>query len=435
MSSEKKSKKHYIYAHQVQCGIKIGYTSNYKKRLQQYQSSGETTNKIGVVEITDRKVDNKIINIMRDMLLNIPIPDQTSTEVYNITIDQTVKLLKYIECNPNVQESAIRRILEGKPLWETIKLTFDKFRQLYGSKYTQFAFQRPVDNNHVSKITKYIQNNIYKPIYHLQPITAVLNEHNKYEILDGNHRTHAILNLPDDEKLLNNTVEIYQSCIILTEDEKIELFRNINSCKPIAEIYISESYCTDLLHYLIKKFKKIYGEYCIVEEDTDNKLHEYVSISKLQEFCSETNIKQLLALKKIKGLDKNEIYEQLKLLNKKMYSTYAGIIGEDVFTEEVEYDITKNVQLFYYKYNNTPPKKFPSAELRRAIWNIRNNYENYKSGIKTKRKVMMRNLVEPFVLGLIKNATLYDCCIKMQDYMNYVIDKNLLAVGDSDDEQ
>jgi len=140
-------------------------------------------------------------------------------------------------------------------------------------------------------------------------------------------------------------------------------------------------------------------------------------------------------LKKIKGLDKNEIYEQLKLLNKKMYSTYAGIIGEDVFTEEVEYDITKNVQLFYYKYNNTPPKKFPSAELRRAIWNIRNNYENYKSGIKTKRKVMMRNLVEPFVLGLIKNATLYDCCIKMQDYMNYVIDKNLLAVGDSDDEQ
>jgi len=423
MSSEKKSKNHYIYAHQVQCGIKIGYTSNYKRRLQQYQSSGETTNKLCTVEITDRKVDNTIISIMRDMLLNIPIPDQSSTEVYNITVDQTIKLLKYIECNSNVQESAIRLILKDKPLWETIKLTFDKFRQLYGSKYVQFAFQRPVDNNHVNNIATYIQNNIYKPIYHLQPITAVLNEHNKYEILDGNHRTHAILNLPDDEKLLTNTVEIYQSCIVLTEDEKIEMFRNINSCKPIAEIYISDSYCIELYYFLIEKIKEDYGKNCVVEEEPNGKLHEYITTYKLREFCSETNIKQLLQLKHIKGLDKKEIYEVLQSLNSDIGGLFQELIGEHIFFYDDEYDITEDAVEFYKMYNRLS-SKFPINQFKQTVWTIRNNRNLHEKIMLKRRKNKLgrsgRSInVDPFVLGLIKNTTIYDCCVNMDEYVTY----------------
>lgn len=92
------------------------------------------------------------------MKLNIDIQDQNSTEVYNLTDLQACKLLEYIKNNNNIERSVVEYICKNRNSEEWISLSFRKFRDLYGTQYIPFKFQRPVDEKHVKTYL-----NIYEP--------------------------------------------------------------------------------------------------------------------------------------------------------------------------------------------------------------------------------------------------------------------------------
>ena len=87
----------FIYAHKVEKGVKIGWTTNYKKTMATYGRHGDELKEIKIVEVKSESIDQKLKKILYDLKLNVKINEQSTTEVYNLTEEQVTEILNYIK--------------------------------------------------------------------------------------------------------------------------------------------------------------------------------------------------------------------------------------------------------------------------------------------------------------------------------------------------
>lgn len=410
---------HVIYAHLVESGIKIGYTSNYKSRKASYSSHGDIIREIKVVPIPSKTTDDKLKKALYDLKLNVVIPNQSSTEVYNLDESTVIKLLTYIKNNKKLSIDTIKAICTNR-IWVTKVHTLREFRNLYSITYNIFKFQRPIDDSHAMNISQYIQDNFSKLNYYMNPITVVKNQHDKYVIIDGGHRAKAICLIPNNHPSLDSHVVIHSCEVLLPERDCIEIFRNVNKCKPVAEIYLDDNYLKSLEQYLINELNKKYYPNCVLDKKSTYKT-SHLHINKIKEFVTRKNITILMQRRMVKGTSKKEILDLLIRVNEFMHDMYVMILENDVFTGDIPIkDIDREIDWegalnFHSLYNNRP--RYSMNPFKQKSEKIRESYHESTKVIRKKgQKVVRRVIKEPFLLGLIIAASLIDVCLNIEDH-------------------
>jgi len=427
---------HVIYSHKVELGIKIGYSSNYKSRLSQYTSHGDIIKEIKVVNIISKDIDDTIKKYLYKLGLNVIIPNQSSTEVYNIDEKRASLLLDYIENNNNIQFGNVEQICL-RDIWTQENVELLKFRSLYAGYYVDFPYQRPIDEKHATNISNYIMNEYNTVCYNLQPITVLLTKNNKYEIVDGAHRTKAILDIPEGHPSLYSTILVTTCNVILDENRRINIFRNINNCKPMADIFVRDNYLTKLSDYLKTELRKTYNFDCVLDVKR-NSATEYITCSEIDDFTTNKNITDLLKLNMVKGLDYKEFLDLLVNTNNTLHQAYIELLCYDVFTDKpidkpnnddnlddetnliidddnIELDWAESVK-FYNIHNQN--NRFTVNPFKRVCNRIKKNYNKSTTIIKKRGQVRKSLTKTPFLLGLNIKTTLYELCIKLDMYLD-----------------
>ena len=432
---------HVIYAHKVESGIKIGYSSNYKSRLSQYKSHGDIIKEIKVVNIISKDIDDILKKYLYQLGLNIQIPNQTtSTEVYNLDETKVLLLLNYIENNDNILYENVETICMNN-VWTQKIITLSEFRNLYAIFYVDFPYQRPVDEKHASTISNYIMDNYSNVCYNLQSITVLKIKNNKYEIVDGAHRTKAILDIPEGHPSLKSNILLTICNLILDENRRINIFRNINNCKPMADIFVKENYLKTLSDYLKTELKKNYNFDCVLDKKRNNAT-EYITYNEIDEFTTSKNITDLLKLNMVKGLDHKEFLYLLIDINNGLYQAYVELLGYDVFTgkpidnildnnvvdDDELNDDTNNVVNDEINWNDTVKfynihnknNRLTVTPFKKVCNKIKNNY--YKSNTIVKKRGQVRKKITkvPFLLGLNIKTTIYELCVNLDTYLSKV---------------
>ena len=228
-----------IYSHIVENGIKIGWSTNYAQRRKQYASSGETIKPIKIINKAKKECDQIIKNTLIQLNRNVKIKDQSSTEVYNISKEQVIEMLTYIERHEGtITENIIEKIINAKTHITILTMTLKEFKEKINTTYKKFKFQRDTDEEHADNIKKFIEDKYLDDEFYLSPIVVARNKNNTYDVVDGMHRIHAIGELDDNDPCLNMLITIHQNEIVLSEQQKLLLFCNLNKAKAMAEIYI-----------------------------------------------------------------------------------------------------------------------------------------------------------------------------------------------------
>jgi hypothetical protein len=140
-----------------------------------------------------------------------------------------------------------------------ITISGHKLKRSFGTKYKRYRYQRPIDQNHVlflrSEFIK--EGNKFKTVVGQFVLARTQDEtvsNSKYSVLDGNHRWNAILGITDEDPFLDNTFQ----CLIydnINYKMQRELFRNINSGKPMCGMYYDDDYLNKTAKSTIKKLK------------------------------------------------------------------------------------------------------------------------------------------------------------------------------------
>ena len=151
----------------------------------------------------------------------------------------------------------------------TIKITMLKL--LLANNICVWKYNRPVDEKRCDDIAK----NIFSSKYVMDTMLYFnLNKNIKYfEIIDGIHRYHSwkiiqnYNNTPANFE--NNTNWFYNSSVLInirvndTDDNIIQLFKNINNSNPIPELYIRnrDNDKTELIELIIKDYHYKYNQH------------------------------------------------------------------------------------------------------------------------------------------------------------------------------
>lgn len=128
---------------------------------------------------------------------------------------------------------------EKAPIGFVNLLTLQKWHD--EDRFVRPKYQRPVDEERVDDLVKWIKENYNKASYHMQPIT-VNTYKNKYNIIDGQHRIAAFVKLNASVVKKLNMEKLYITMEfkkVSLEDEK-QIFLNINKSKPCARYYLSD---------------------------------------------------------------------------------------------------------------------------------------------------------------------------------------------------
>ena len=112
-----------IYAHAVESGVKIGWSTNYKNRMRSYTSHGDNIRELATCHASI-EYDQVIKRALIDLGRQVKIPDQeSSTEVYNITGTQAIEILNYLNNKKTINAQIIANIIMPESIWSIEKIS------------------------------------------------------------------------------------------------------------------------------------------------------------------------------------------------------------------------------------------------------------------------------------------------------------------------
>jgi hypothetical protein len=303
-----------IYAHLVESGVKIGWSTDYKQRKRSYMSHGDIIREIALAT-ADQKYDQIIKLALADQ--RIKINDQSSTEVYQITDTQAKEILTYLHKNKTINARIITNILSPGSAWCIEKIKLADIKTKYGNLLIPFKFQREPTIKHIDEIRDYILTCYMEPWFRIPEVTFCHDAKSEVrEILDGNHRCLAISQLPADHPALSMYVNC--STALLTDVEKIRVFRDLNKSKPMPDIYVRDNYIAYYTEKVTTLIATRYGA-AVTEK---SKLSAKPFVEKITEFINSENIILLINLNEISGIGYRELYTWIVSLNDLLIQVY-----------------------------------------------------------------------------------------------------------------
>jgi hypothetical protein len=405
----------FIYALQQEKGIKIGISTNWEKRKRSYQSQGNVMNIIKVVTTTDTNLDSNLKHILKNLGLCVKIKNQSSTEVYNINCNGVLRLFDYISSGCSLNQNIVDILLKGT-IWRNIKINIRDFRNLYGTKYKIFEHQRPARELHIKDICNYICSKFNTYLYTMTPIIVVNNGDDTYDILDGNHRTHAYLRIPENHLVLREQMSICEYQIpITTAVEKLTIFRAINQNLPMSKIHLNENFIIDVIDEINKQLIKSFGKTHIRDTERKADSYDFISVDDINQFTSRKNLLYLLEMNKVAGLDSKTYATILCDLNHNIYEMLKCELDIDIFDTDqsvlmqtISDDYWDDALILYTTMNNN--NKLTLRSLKNKLDKIHIQYRkkiNYAKSTKIK-KIRLRQT--PFLLGLLYyKSSLMEC--------------------------
>jgi hypothetical protein len=308
-----------IYAHQVDAGIKIGWTTNYKQRCKTYASHGDTIQEIAVCRTATIEHDTIIKKALVNLGRQVKIADQSSTEVYQLSAAQARDIVAYLSLRGVISEQIIANILAPESVWQVEKITLRDIKRQYGGQLVPFKFQRDPTIKHTEEIREYIMTCYMEPWFRIPEITLCRLDDMRSEILDGNHRCIAVSQIPDDHPALSLSISCCRA-VRLTEPEKIRVFRDLNKSKPMPDIYVKENY---IEYYTGKVNAQLIARYG-PEINTPRPFSDRVA-----QFITSENIISLINTGDIQGIGYRELYNYIVQLNDLVLSVYNYVAQHD----------------------------------------------------------------------------------------------------------
>jgi len=376
-----------IYSIKQEHGMKIGMSTNWKSRLKAYHSQGNTVNIFKIAHTDDEKLDSMLKRTLYQLNLNISIDNQSSTEVYNLTDIQTNRILTYIDTGKPINEEIITYLINGN-FWKVIKITIEKFRRQFGTKYIQFTYQREPNKQHIQEILNYIYKNYNRSDFYLPDIIVSKSGKNKYEILDGNHRFNAFLQIDNNHPSLQTEITIKRYEFPNDIDDKVFMFRNINKGLAMDDIYVTDNYIEETIQFTYNNLKK--------------KINDSLSIDELKKLITQDNIVKFLKLELTDNINMKNIYQLLLQLNETINDVIVAALEIDYFyikktdISNISVEFWNDLLVFYNNLNNrTSSLPF----LKRKLERIRNSYKGKNK--QTKKIKIISRRKRPFCLNLI----------------------------------
>ncbi len=372
----------YLYSIRVSSGIKIGYASNVDRRLSQHKTLGEPVVLIKVIKIEDRSIDGTFKKILKklDLVVSVSNNDQ-ATEVYNLTEDQCIAILEYIDCHQSITEQAVKNIIDGKTEVYHTDITYGEICDSYGSKYKKPRFQREVSDIRVDNLKTFILENYQTKSFYLPPvILARLPEDNeRYSIIDGQHRCAAISLIDRAHPCMANKllVVIFPT---LTLADQLRLFRNINKSAPVPHLCLDKVYITDIMETLCTKITKEYGN-VIKEGAKTTKFSSTLHTKTLDEFVTEENINKLWNQEILEAVNVDDIFEFLKDLNDNIRVKMIHIAGDPLILQSDSKYTNMKALLPFFKMINGNLKESTEKDLLKAITEIRKQKKKFVLGL------------------------------------------------------
>jgi hypothetical protein len=386
----------YYYAHAVEHGIKIGTTINYKDTISKYSRHGDKINEIIVVKCNNKSLDEILKKSFKLLNICVKIPNQATTEVYSMTHDQAIEILKYIEINNNISHEVIQNIISPISIWETKTVPLLFIKQRYGSSIIPYKYQRDPDIIHSDEIGIYIKSKYMERYFNLSNIVLCKSDiDDQYEIIDGNHRCLAISRINTTHPCLLRTIQITIYNIQLTPVELMDIFRDLNQAKPMSEIYIRdnyiESYRAKIIHRLLERYPECISNISFISYSTQ------ISIEKINSFITSNVIVSLVKSRKIEGRGYEELLQIIINTNnilcsildieesiEEKYTTIQLINGNKKLTLQSFTKVYESICKMQVTHNKTRKKidyRFmiglvPQLDIIDIIDNIRIHYDN-----------------------------------------------------------
>jgi len=140
-------------------------------------------------------------------------------------------------------------------------------------QFVIWSCNRPVDKNHVNKLSKKILNEGLKSIF-----TVATCKKDKYYIIDGQHRYFALQHLKETKEEFNTKVVIDIN-IVNKEEDIIELFKTVNKSKPLTPQETPSI-------VLYKTVEEISKEFKLAVKDTNKTIYPYITKKQLSDLLS-----------------------------------------------------------------------------------------------------------------------------------------------------
>lgn len=367
-----------IYAHAVESGVKIGWSTNYKNRMRSYTSHGDNIRELATCHASieyDRVIKRALIDLGRQ----VKIPDQeSSTEVYNITGTQAIEILNYLNNKKTINAQIIANIIMPESIWSIEKISLLEIKKQYGNQLIPFKFQRDPTLKHTEEIRDYITSCYMEAWFRIPEITLCRLDQ-RYEILDGNHRCLAISQIPDDHPALSLVINCAKA-IRLNESEKIRVFRDLNKSKPMPDIYVKDNYCTYYVDKILTSLITKYGE-VITERSKITSGRPFVE--HIRQFVTNENIITLINNGDICGIGYRELYNYIVYLNDLVLSVYN-------FVSDAE--------------SPQPAEYKAMCELNGAVYSIK----EFNEVIADMNRVVGKKIKHKFILNVVPRLRLID---------------------------
>ena len=367
-----------IYAHAVESGIKIGWSTNYKNRMRSYASHGDNIRELATCRVTieyDQIIKRALIGLGRQ----VKIPGQeSSTEVYQITDAQAIEILNYLNNKKTISAQIIANIIMPESIWSIEKISLLEIKKQYGNQLIPFKFQRDPTLKHTEEIRNYITGCYMEAWFRIPEITLCRLDQ-QYEILDGNHRCIAISQIPDDHPALSLVINCAKASK-LTESEKIRVFRDLNKSKPMPDIYVKDNYCAYYVDKILTALITKYGE-VINERPKITSARPFAE--RIQQFVTNENIIKLINNGDICGIGYRELYNYIVYLNDLVLSVYN-------FVSDVE--------------SQQPVEYKAMCELNGAVYSIK----EFNEVIDDINRLVDKKIKHKFILNVVPRLRLID---------------------------
>jgi len=397
----------YLYAYNVPEGIKIGTTKNLEKRRASHSTSGISVKYFATVKINKKEIDSQLKTALIDLDKQISIADSKSTEVFDLSEQETIAIFDYIKKYQNMSTDILRRILTASGVWETHTKTLAEIKQSYiTGKLVDFRFQRTPIEEHTKSILSYITSQ-YMTLTYVLPAITVIKYGSTYEIVDGMHRCRAIKEIPDGHPCLLSTIQVVTNNRELATNERIVIFRALNKTRPVHEIYLDDNAITNIVNQTCGLLKQKFGESIISDVETIS-----IRQSHIEDFLTMQNINKLFNENKIRGITNAEIAKIVLSINQFLLEEIVRITNSeedeiepaDLFDIDLDYeDVDERIWFDIHEFLNRvndSNAKFNMSKYKKLFEAIRAELHLRNSG-KKELKVRKTYNKDPFLLPLI----------------------------------
>lgn len=184
-------------------------------------------------------------------------------------------------------------------------------------QFVIWSCNRPVDESHVSKLSKKILKDNLKSVF-----TVATCKKDKYYIIDGQHRYFALQYLKENNEEFNTKV-VVDINIVDKEEDIISLFKIVNKSKPL-----TPQETPSIILY--KTVDEIYKEFSLAIKDTNKTIYPYITKKQLSDLLSplikETMKEPKVYIEHIKKI--NSVYSRKNINDIPNVKKSTGKYGE-----------------------------------------------------------------------------------------------------------